>query len=101
MYHCLDLCRKRKPRKNTTKNWIPKELRTARSQPSVAAGNEEPMRDIAAAKEYEEPISELVTRASDSATANEDEEPFGELVTRTPDLAAASEAQHTTATSPP
>jgi hypothetical protein len=29
------LCRKRKPRKNTTKNWIPKELRTSTSQPSA------------------------------------------------------------------
>jgi hypothetical protein len=33
------LCRKRKPRKNTTKNWIPKELRTSTSQTS--APNEE------------------------------------------------------------
>jgi hypothetical protein len=32
MYHCLDLCSKRKPLKNTTKNWIPKELRTSTSQ---------------------------------------------------------------------
>jgi hypothetical protein len=29
------LCRKRKPRKNTTKNWIPKELRTSTSQNSA------------------------------------------------------------------
>jgi hypothetical protein len=29
------LCRKRKPRKNTTKNWIPKELQTSTSQPST------------------------------------------------------------------
>jgi hypothetical protein len=35
----LLLCRKRKPRKNTTKNWIPKELRTSTSQTS--APNEE------------------------------------------------------------
>jgi hypothetical protein len=35
----LLLCRKRKPRKNTTKNWIPKELRTSSSQTS--APNEE------------------------------------------------------------
>jgi hypothetical protein len=31
----LLLCRKRKPRKNTTKNWIPKELRTSTSQTSA------------------------------------------------------------------
>jgi hypothetical protein len=32
---CLSffLCRKRKPRKNTTKNWIPKELRTSQTVP--------------------------------------------------------------------
>jgi hypothetical protein len=35
----LLLCRKRKPRKNTTKNWIPKKLRTSTSQTS--APNEE------------------------------------------------------------
>jgi hypothetical protein len=35
----LLLCRKRKPRKNTTKNWIPKELQTSTSQTS--APNEE------------------------------------------------------------
>ena len=91
MYHCLDLCRKRKPRKNTLKNWIPKELRTATSQPRVP--------DIAAANE--EPIGDLVTGTPDIAVANEDEEPIGELVTRAPHLAAANEAQHTTATSPP
>lgn len=100
MYHCIDLCRKRKPRKNTTKNWIPKELRTATSA------------DIPAAKEDEAPNGELVTGApivvaanEDEApivvAANEDEAPSGELVTRVLDIAAANEDEQTTATSPP
>jgi hypothetical protein len=125
IYHCIDLCRKRKPRKNTTKNWILKELRTATSP------------DILATNEDEAPSGELVTGAPIVVAANEDEAPIeapsGELVTRVLDIAAAideapivvgahdneaqhrtandeapivagaheSEAKHTTATSPP
>jgi hypothetical protein len=49
----LLLCRKRKPRKNTTKNWILKELRTSTSQPSAPNEDVETAGDAEAAGDTE------------------------------------------------
>jgi hypothetical protein len=100
-HHCTPLSRKRKPRKNTTKNWIPKELRTATS-PNIEAANEE-----------EAPSGELVTRAPIVVAADEDEAPIVEAANdeapnvvaanedEAPIVVAANEDEHTTATLPP
>ena len=52
-YIFLLCCRKRKPRKNTTKNWIPKELRTSTSQPSAPNEDVEAVGDAEATQDAE------------------------------------------------
>ena len=121
MYHCIALCRKRKPRKNTTKNWIPKELRTATS-PDIQAANEEEAPSgelvtrapiVVAATEDEAPIvvaanedeAPIVEAANDEApnvvAANEDEAPIVVAANDEAPIVVAANDEHTTATSPP
>jgi hypothetical protein len=52
------LCRKRKPRKNTTKNWIPKELRTSTSQPSGPNEDVEAVGDAEATQDAETVVTD-------------------------------------------
>jgi hypothetical protein len=52
-YIFLLCCRKRKPSKNTTKNWIPKELRTSTSQPSAPNEDVEAVSDAEATQDVE------------------------------------------------
>ena len=109
-HHCIALCRKRKPRKNTTKNWIPKELRTATS-PNIEAANEEEAPSgelvtrapiVVAADEDEAPIVEAANdEAPNVVAANEDEAPIVVAANDEAPIVVAANDEHTTATSPP
>ena len=109
-HHCIALCRKRKPQKNTTKNWIPKELRTATS-PNIEAANEEEAPSgelvtrapiVVAADEDEAPIVEAANdEAPNVVAANEDEAPIVVAANDEAPIVVAANDEHTTATSPP